>query len=85
MKYANEISKEALWEHFSWHFSKHAGLPERCSRCGGSLSEGDSFAHAGLQASVKDMRPGQVPCCFLFHGSIFLLHKSVAPAKWKAR
>lgn len=53
MKYANEISKEVPWEHFSWRFRNTLNC-QRCSRCGFSLSEETVLLVLGCGESVKD-------------------------------
>lgn len=79
MKYANEIPKEALWEHFCVHFSKYAWLPEVLTLWF-FPSWGDSFSRAGLPRVCEGWGRSESNALFLFSGYIFLVHKSVAPA-----
>lgn len=79
MKYANEISQEVLWEHFSWHFSKYTWLPEVLTLWFFPFW-GDSFSPAGLLRVCERWGLSESNAFFLFSGYIFLVHKSVAPA-----
>lgn len=81
MKYANEISKEVLWEHLSVRFSKSAWLPEVLTLWF-SFSEETVFLAPSAEG-LWEMRPEWVQGVL----SIFWLHFSCSQVsgtcKWK--
>lgn len=79
MKYANEIFKEVLWEHFSSRFSKYTWLPEVLMLWFFPF-RGYSFSRAGLLRVCERWGLSESNAFFIFSGYIFLVHKSVTPA-----
>ena len=84
MKYANDISKEALWEHFSWHFSKYTWLPEVLTVWLFPFLR-RQFCSCWSADSLWKMRPERVPCSLSLLWLHFSRSQVSGTCKWKAR